>query len=244
MAIFGAIEGEKTMTKHRILGLCVFAIFATFAGMGITRAAEETSAKPAASSVTIDVAAALAPRTLGDPKAPVKLEEFASLSCPHCAEFTKDTFEKIKSEYIDTGKVFYTFIDFPLNAPALKGSMVARCLPADRYFQFTTFLFQTQDKWAFVEDWEPVLRQDSKLLGMSDETYDACVNNTELKQGLATKMQEEGKANHIDSTPTFLFSNGKMLHGAQPFSEFQKVIDPMLAASAAPAGGNDTKKNQ
>lgn len=232
------------MNKQRLLGLCVFAFFVAFAGVGILRAADEAPAKPVANAVNIDVEAALAPRTLGDPKAPVKLTEFASLSCPHCAQFTKDTFEKLKSEYIDTGKVYYTYIDFPLNAPALKASMVARCLPADRYFQFTTFLFQTQDKWAFIEDWEPVLRQDSKLLGVSDETYDACVNNAELKQGLITKMQEEGKANHIDSTPTFLFSNGKMLHGAQPLSEFQKIIDPLLAATAAPASGNDKKKDQ
>jgi protein-disulfide isomerase len=243
MAIFGVIQGEMTMNKQRILSLCAFAFFAFFAGINIAHAADDTAAKPGAETAKIDVDAALAPRTMGDPKAPVKMEEFASLSCPHCAEFTKDTLEKIKTTYIDTGKVFYTYTDFPLNAPALKAAMVARCLPADRYFQFTSFLFQSQDKWAFVEDWEPALRQDSKLLGMSDEIYDACVNNDALKQGLATTMQDKAKANHIDSTPTFLFSNGKMLHGAVPFSEFQKIIDPMLAANAAPASGNDTKKN-
>ncbi len=231
------------MNKQRILGMCAFAFFAAFAGLNVARAADDTMVKPVAGAVKIDVDAALAPRTMGDPKAPVKMEEFASLSCPHCAEFTKDTLEKIKTTYIDTGKLFYTYTDFPLNAPALKAAMVARCLPADRYFQFTSFLFQSQDKWAFVEDWEPALKQDTKLLGMSDETYDACVNNADLKQGLATKMQEEAKANHIDSTPTFVFSNGKMLHGAVPFSEFQKIIDPMLASSTAPASGNDKKKN-
>src|SRR5690606_15453244 len=58
-------------------------------------------------------------RTLGNPDAPIKVEEFASLTCGHCAAFHNSTFLQLKSKYIDTGKVFFTFTDFPLNAPAL-----------------------------------------------------------------------------------------------------------------------------
>lgn len=193
--------------------------------------AEAVAAAPAKPAVTIDVKAALATRSMGDPKAPVRLDEYASLSCPHCAEFTKDTFDKIKAAYIDTGKVFYTYTDIPLNAPALEAAMVARCMPAAHYFDFVKILFTTQDKWAFNDKYETSLRQSSKLLGMSDETFDACVGNQELKLAIVSRMDEMGKANHIESTPSFII-NGKLIHGALPFEDFQKVIDPLLNKGA------------
>lgn len=68
-------------------------------------------------------------KELGDENAPVVIEEYASLSCNHCASFHKDTFPKLKEEYIDTGKVYFIYNDFPLNASALDGAMVARCMP-------------------------------------------------------------------------------------------------------------------
>ena len=69
---------------------------------------------------------------MGDPKAPVRLDEYASLSCPHCAEFTKDTFEKIKTTYIDTGKVFYSYTDLPTSAPGMEAALVARAFRANK----------------------------------------------------------------------------------------------------------------
>ena len=193
--------------------------------------AAEVAAAPAKPAVTIDVKAALATRAMGDPKAPVRLDEYASLSCPHCADFTKETFDKIKTTYIDTGKVYYTYTDLPLNAPALEAAMVARCMPADHYFDFVKILFTTQEKWAFNDKYEDSLRQSSKLLGMSDETFQACVTNQELKLAIVNRMDEVGKANHIDSTPSFII-NGKLIHGALPFSDFQKAIDPLLNKGA------------
>ena len=64
---------------------------------------------------------------IGDPDAPVTMIEYASLSCPQCAAFHKNTFPIIKKEYIDTGIVKFIFRDYPLNYPALEGSMIARC---------------------------------------------------------------------------------------------------------------------
>ena len=120
---------------------------------------------PAAGEEESPLKAMLADRSLGNPDAPVQVHEFASLTCTHCADFSKQTFEAFKVAYIDTGKVFFTYHDFPLNAPALEATMIARCLPETRYFQFVSFLFQTQDKWAFSEDYKKSLNQNVKLLG-------------------------------------------------------------------------------
>jgi protein-disulfide isomerase len=218
------------MDRKKALYLA-FLVFMAIAGVSVAgKAAMEDKAAPraAAAGDLIDVKTALVPRTLGDPKAPVKLEEYASLSCSHCAVFSKETFEEIKKEYIDTGKVYYTYIDFPTTGPAVKASLVSHCLPPEHYFQFIKFLFETQDKWAFSEDYEVSLRRDSKLLGMSDEAFDACVNNAQLKAGLSEQAEQAHKSYNIDSTPTFVLSNGQVLKGAKPFAEFKKILDPLV----------------
>src|SRR5262245_20812558 len=66
---------------------------------------------------------------IGDPKAPVQLIEYASVTCPHCREFHDRTWAKLKANYIDTGKVRFIFREFP-TAPeelAVAGFQVARC---------------------------------------------------------------------------------------------------------------------
>ena len=190
----------------------------------------ETVKEETAPPVTIDVETALAPRIMGDEKAPVTVEEFASLTCNHCAHFSKTTFDAFKAKYIDTGKVRFIYNDFPLNAPAMEAAMIARCLPADRYFQFVKFLFETQDQWAFSQEYRAALKQNSKLLGMSDETYDACTANEKLKAGLVEKMQAASKTHEITSTPTFIINGTQKLGGARDLPEFEKIIDPLLEA--------------
>ena len=183
------------------------------------------------SAVTIDVKAALAPRVLGDEKAPVTIEEYASLSCSHCAHFSKDTFEKLKEKYIDTGKVRLVYNDFPTSGSALEATMAARCLPAERYFQFIKFLFETQNDWAFDKDFHGKLKQSAGLLGLGGDTFEACVSNEYLKIGISEAMQAASKKYEISSTPTFIINGKEKISGAQALSAFEKVIDPLLEAN-------------
>ena len=117
----------------------------------------------------------LGTRAVGDPNAPVKITELFSLTCGHCAEFHNNTYPSIKSEYVDTGKVYYVYQEFPLNKPALDASMIARCLPSERYAGFIDLLFKNQEAWALVDDYKSALRQNAKLAGMSDQEFDACL---------------------------------------------------------------------
>lgn len=163
-------------------------------------------------------------RTLGNPDAPVKIEEFASLTCGHCAAFHNSTFPQLKTKYIDTGKVFFTFTDFPLNAPALDGTMVTRCMPPERYFTFLSFLFQTQEQWAFSQDYKNSLRQNAKLAGMTDERFDSCLADTGLKDGIVNRMQEKAKAHTLNSTPSFVINGTTVITGAVGIEVFDKAI--------------------
>ncbi|WP_435641716.1 DsbA family protein [Micavibrio aeruginosavorus] len=180
-------------------------------------------------SKTYDVSSdPFAPRTLGNPDAPVKLEEFASLTCSHCAHFHNDTFAALKEKFIDTGVVYFTFTDFPLNAPALQASMIARCMPGERYFTFLGLLFKTQEQWAFSQDPTKVLRQSAKLAGMSDETFDACLANDKLKQHIADTMQKKADKYQVSSTPSFIFNDGAdSMTGAQAIDSFASKIEEL-----------------
>jgi protein-disulfide isomerase len=193
--------------------------------------AEETPVTAAATN--IDVQAALSDRGMGNPDAPVKIQEFASLTCSHCADFYTTTFPALKEKYIDTGKVYFVYRDFPLNAPALEASMVARCLPESAYFRFVKFLFSTQDQWAFGEDYQKYLKENSKLLGLNEDSFNACLANLDLKNGLGNAIQTMSEKYKIDSTPTFIINEGeKKLQGAQPIEVFDKALQPLLEGKA------------
>lgn len=186
---------------------------------------EGTASAPAAEAAVIDIDTVFAPRTIGNPEAPIKIVEYASLTCSHCAHFHNDVLPALKSKYIDTGKVFFEFREFPLNDPALKAALTARCLPADKYEGFVGLLFKTQEHWAGGLDYMSALRQNAKLAGMSDATFDACHDKAELKTKMAETMQQAQDQWKISATPTFVINNGaEIISGARPIAEFERVF--------------------
>ena len=200
-----------------------------------TAAAPETAP---AEAVTIDVEKAFAPRVIGKPDAPIKIIEYASLTCSHCAHFHNDVLPELKSKYIDTGKVFFEFREFPLNDPALKAALTARCLPEDKYEGFIALLFKTQEHWAGGLDYMAALKQNAKLAGMSDATFDACQADPKLKEKMAELMQAGQEKWKINATPTFIVNDGaEIISGAQPVTEFERVFRKVSgdAVGEAPA---------
>lgn len=188
----------------------------------------EEIAKDVETSETDMVERALKQRTMGDPDAPVTIEEFASLSCPHCATFHKTVLPELKAQYIDTGKVYFVFTDFPLNAPALAGSIVARCLPESRYFKFLSFLFEKQEDWAFEGQHVDYLKQNARLLGLSEEKADLCLNSEDIRMGLVSEMQEAQAEHEVSSTPSFVINGTQVVTGVRSFEDFKANIDPLL----------------
>ncbi len=206
-------------------------------------AAVEPSTTKLASSLSYDNASLptdpLGERTLGNPLAPIRIEEFSSLTCPHCSHFHKETFAVLKEKYIDTGKVFFIFTDFPLNAPALDATMIARCMPPERFFTFVAFLYETQEQWAFAPDYQQALRQNAKLAGMDDARYDSCLADTKLKEGLVARMQDKSSKYSVSSTPSFLINGKTIITGALPIAAFDQAIEdaskPVVEETPVPA---------
>jgi protein-disulfide isomerase len=196
------------------------------------------SAPVSAEAVALDVDKIFAPRIIGSADAPIKIVEYASLTCSHCAHFHNDVLPELKTKYIDTGKVQLEFREFPLNDPALKGALAARCLPEDKYESFVTLLFKTQENWAGGLDYTAALKQNAKLAGMSDATFEACLSNPELKDRMAKLMQEGQDKWKINATPTFVINDGaEIISGAQPLAEFERVFRKVSgdAVGEAPA---------
>ncbi len=182
---------------------------------------------PAASSApsSYDFAKATSVRAIGSADAPIKIVEYASMTCSHCAHFHNDVLPALKTKYIDTGKVQIEFKEFPLDDAALKATITARCLPEDKYDGFVALLFKTQEHWARGIDYMAALRQNAKLAGMSDATFDACHADEKLKLAIADWMQQGQDKWKINATPTFIINDGvEKVSGAQPLPEFERIF--------------------
>lgn len=171
----------------------------------------------------------LADRSLGSDKAPVTVIEYASFTCPHCAAFENNTFEKFKAKYIDTGKVHYIYRDFPLDQMALRASMMARCAAPDRYFGFVAVLFKQQESWATARSPLAALAKIGLLGGLSKEEFDACMSNKALQDGIVKVELDAQQKLNVHSTPTFII-NGTKYEGNMPLTDFDKILEPLLAA--------------
>lgn len=171
---------------------------------------------------------------LGKANAPITIFEYASLTCPHCAEFDKETFPKVKSLWIDTGKAKLVFRDFPLDGSALKAAMVARCAPPGEFFGFIDVLFKNQASWEIgTEDQvNDALQRIALLGGISADKYKQCIADKSLNDRILGERLQAQNDYGVDSTPTF-FINGKKVVGALPYDEFAKE----LSAASADAGG-------
>ncbi|MBK8908150.1 MAG: DsbA family protein [Rhodospirillales bacterium] len=209
----------------RLFGSLMFAAVIACGGFA-TVAAAETPDK------TIGLDDRLTPRSLGRDDAPVTLVEFSSLTCPHCASFHSETLPKIKDAYVTPGKVRYVYHDFPLDNLAMAAAMLSRCVDRERYFGFMETLFANQARWAGSRSPVQDLEKLSRLAGMSKETFDACLADQELLDGIRSAAQEAAEEYDIDSTPTFLV-NGDKITGAVDFATMQQRIDAALEASGA-----------
>lgn len=179
---------------------------------------------------------------LGPADAPNTIIEYASMTCPHCAQFNKVVFPDLKSKYIDTGKVRYIFREFPLDGLAARASMLARCAGQDRYFPMIDALFQTQETWV-VQGQEGMdhLLQFARQAGFSKESFDKCMADKDLFKNIVETRSRGHEKFGVDSTPSF-FVNGKRLSGEHELKDFEGMFagatpTPQGAATPAPEGG-------
>jgi protein-disulfide isomerase len=173
------------------------------------------------------VAGPLGDKALGDENAPVSVVEYASMTCPHCGRFHRQTWASFKEKYIDSGKVRFIFREFPLDASAYAVAMLARCAPADRYFDIIDLYFTTQDAWLASQDRYNALLDLAKQVGFSKESFDACLANQALFEGLDEVKNRGARKFGVTGTPTF-FINGVKAVGALTLEQMESYIQPKL----------------
>ncbi len=170
---------------------------------------------------------AMKPAVVGKADAPVTIEEFASLGCPHCAHFHEETYPKLKADYIDTGKVKLIFTDYPLGTPALAASMIARCAGPARYFGFVDLFFRAQAQWSRADNPLEALKKVARFGGITGADVDACLKQQPLIDHIQETARKASTDHKIDSTPSFLV-DGKKVSGALPYAEFKVFVDEAL----------------
>ena len=168
--------------------------------------------------------------SLGSPDAPVKIVEYASYTCPHCAQFHADVFGKLKAEYIDTGKVHFTLREVYFDRYGLWAAMVARCGGDMRYFGIHDMLFDKQAEWAASQDPAQVvaaLKAIGLAAGLDQAALEACLNDQAAAEAMIKQFETNMAADEVKGTPT-IFVNGEQ-HSNMPWDDLKAIIDTALA---------------
>ena len=163
--------------------------------------------------------------SMGNDKAPVTMIEYASASCPHCAEFNNVVFPAFKTKYIDTGKVHYVFREFltPPEEVAAAGFMTARCAGRDKYFSVLDAIYRGQRAMFESGDIHGSLQRIAESAGVSDAKFEGCINDEKGLKALNDRVQTYVTRDKINGTPTFVI-NGKTLDGEQTMDTLDKAV--------------------
>lgn len=190
---------------------------------GFAAMAQETTAPAAAPVEVTDM-------SIGNPDAPVKIIEYASLTCPHCASFHETAFKPLKAEYIDTGKVYFTLREVYFDRYGLWAAMMARCGGEMKYFGVVDILFSTQKDWAGSDDANVVvgnLKKIAMTAGMDGAAVDACMKDGANAQALVTRFESNMAADKVEGTPTFFINGAKQSN--MSYADMKALIDAELA---------------
>ena len=170
----------------------------------------------------------VSPMTLGNPDAPVKIVEYASFTCPHCATFHLDVLPNIKKKYLDKGLVQLEYREVYFDGPGLWAGLLARCKGNEKYFPMIDLIFKNQEDWAKgnIDNIKAGLLSMGRQAGLTDEESLTCMQDDNLAEELVVSFQENAKRDNISSTPSFLI-NGELVKNL-PFPEFEELIEKYI----------------
>ena len=166
---------------------------------------------------------------IGDPNAPVVIEEFSDFQCSYCRTFHQTTGAQIIEQYAETGQVFFIFRNFVIigreSLAAANGSMCAA--EQGKFWEFADILFANQsghDTGAFSDR---RLEAYAESINLDTSLFRSCMRESRYQDQIQQDYQT-GVSYGINSTPSFII-NGKPVVGALTFSEFQAEIEAALA---------------
>ena len=169
--------------------------------------------------------------SIGSPEAKVTIKVFSSLTCPHCAKFHTNVYEKLKKEYIDRGLVKFEHHSFPLDLAALNAEVIIRCQDNDRKkFELLNEIYIKQTTWAVGSDINKINELIKKIglnFDLNNEKMDSCLKSDQIQDEILEQRIEAQKKYKIDSTPTIII-NEKKYSGKVDYMQFKKAIDKKL----------------
>jgi protein-disulfide isomerase len=205
-----------------------FLLASAAAAVALPAAAQQASGE-VLSAADLEVAGPLGDKPLGNTLAPIKCYEYASLTCGHCAAFHESGFKFLKEKYIDTGKVYFVLREFPLDPLAAAGFMLSHCAGDGKYHPMVDLLFSRQQTWIRSEKPVDALLGLARQAGFSQESFETCLKNQSIYDGVNAVRTRGAEKFKVDSTPTFFF-NGRRYTGVLTPQELERIIEPLLKA--------------
>ena len=233
----------KQLNKLKVTTIIGVAFFAIFSINSIVIAQENIS--NSSTTLVAEMPFLNQDMVLGDPKAPVEIIEYASLTCNHCATFHNFVLPRIKDKYVATGKVNVVMRSFLLNAIDASASILTRCVPEKRYFKFMEILFTQQTQWYDISEYQKLsgihdqrtannifvqstIDKVSKVanrLGINNRKIEACLLNEKIGDYLYSVHQEGIQKYKVTATPTILVNGNKT---GNTYAAVEKAIEAAL----------------
>ena len=176
----------------------------------------------------------LAERSMGSPAAPITVYEMSDFQCPYCRRHAVDVFPSLEREYINTGKVHWIFINFPLTSihpNAAAAAELALCgARVGKFWPLHDLLYKYQDTWAPLKDPGQFLLSLADSVHAPRKTMEACLTSGAARPELEADA-EAAHGSGAQSTPTFYIEGG-LLVGAEPLQVWQQVLDSIYAVKS------------
>jgi protein-disulfide isomerase len=230
---------RRTETRNRLIGIGLIvlgaALVAFFLIYPTLRPVDVVTVTPLTRS-QVDF------NNVGDPNAPVKLEEYSDFQCPYCARFSEDTEQAVLDTYVATGKVYFTYrsVGEFIGPESSRSAEAAYCAgDQGKFWEYHDYILGNQRGENAGWFSERRLSAFAEALGLDTAAFSSCLNGGKYRDMV---RQELFTARDLDiqSTPTFVISyevDGQtvtdIIKGAEPFSTFQQRLDAALAAAGA-----------
>jgi protein-disulfide isomerase len=207
-------------------------LLSLLAGTAITSASGSFAQQAARPTETVDVTELAVPGPLGDQimgsaDAKVTIVEYASMTCVHCANFHKEGYRHLKEKYVDTGKVRFILRELPFDPLSAAAFMLARCAGDGKYFGMIELLFAQQAAWTQTNKPVDALLSVAKQAGFTQETFETCLKNQQIYDGVNAVRTRAQEKFGVDSTPSF-FVNGRRYGGNLSAQQLEAIIEPLL----------------
>ncbi|MGB1106060.1 MAG: hypothetical protein EBT94_01035 [Alphaproteobacteria bacterium] len=167
---------------------------------------------------------ALSPRTIGSKDAPIRVAEYYSMTCGHCADFHNNTFPKVKAKLIDEGIVRFEMRPFPLDGLALRAHALVRAVPETKFFPLVKMLLAKQPVWVRATDPVAELQKMARLAGVSEDEFNGIMRNRPLLEGIVDLRQKGMDDWKISSTPSFVVNDDLLISGNRDYEEFAEQL--------------------